>query len=256
MHRSAVVYPADAVAKRIQGTVTSLVKLDDKGNVADASVVSGPDELRKAVLQSVLNWHFTAMRRTARGKSRFRSICSTASALVMNGGEAHCEPSPGLTGSYDPSREAATILPAEGYEEQNVRLFFEDSEPRSILKVEDFARRQELIAVVPGVVTQRRDRPMGNLVDDRFRHRLDLRLDLPLLLGRQRGHAAQRPRDFGHADVLELLLQTDDGRRNLFDLEARHHALHFVDHDRFGLFGLLRALLDLALTTPSRSSTS
>jgi TonB family protein len=60
MHRSAVVYPADAVTKRIEGTVTALVKLDGKGNVADASVVSGPDELRKAVLQSVLNWHFTS----------------------------------------------------------------------------------------------------------------------------------------------------------------------------------------------------
>ena len=60
MHRSAVVYPADAAAKRVEGTVTALVKLDGKGNVADANIVSGPDELRRAVLQSVLNWHFTS----------------------------------------------------------------------------------------------------------------------------------------------------------------------------------------------------
>ncbi len=60
MHRSAVVYPADAVTMHVEGTVTVLVKLDGKGSVADASVVSGPDELRKAVLQSVLNWHFTS----------------------------------------------------------------------------------------------------------------------------------------------------------------------------------------------------
>ncbi len=60
MHRSAVVYPAEAVTKHVEGTVTVLVKLDDKGNVADASVVSGPEELRKVVLQSVLNWHFTS----------------------------------------------------------------------------------------------------------------------------------------------------------------------------------------------------
>ncbi len=60
MHRNAVAYPADAAAKRVEGTVTALVKLDAKGNVTDASVVSGPDELRKAVLQSVLNWHFTS----------------------------------------------------------------------------------------------------------------------------------------------------------------------------------------------------
>jgi TonB family protein len=58
LHRSAVVYPGDALAKLVEGTVTVLVKLDGKGNVADASVVSGPDELRRAVLQSVLSWHF------------------------------------------------------------------------------------------------------------------------------------------------------------------------------------------------------
>jgi TonB family protein len=33
------------------------VKLDSSGNVADAHVVSGPDELRKAALESVLQWH-------------------------------------------------------------------------------------------------------------------------------------------------------------------------------------------------------
>jgi TonB family protein len=36
------------------------VKLDAKGNVADAHVLSGPDELRKAALQSVLQWHFAS----------------------------------------------------------------------------------------------------------------------------------------------------------------------------------------------------
>ena len=46
------------MAKGIQGTVVVQVKLDSSGEVADASIVSGPDELRRDVLQSVLNWHF------------------------------------------------------------------------------------------------------------------------------------------------------------------------------------------------------
>ncbi len=58
MHRAGVAYPAAALAKGVQGTVVAQVKLDDSGAVTDASVLSGPDELRKAVLQSVLNWHF------------------------------------------------------------------------------------------------------------------------------------------------------------------------------------------------------
>jgi TonB family protein len=59
MHRNAVSYPPLALVTKVEGTVTVQVRLDGKGNVVDASIVSGPDELRKAVLQSVLNWHFT-----------------------------------------------------------------------------------------------------------------------------------------------------------------------------------------------------
>ena len=59
MHRTGVSYPASALAKRVEGTVVAQVTLDAAGNVTDARVVTGPDELRKAVLQSVLQWHFT-----------------------------------------------------------------------------------------------------------------------------------------------------------------------------------------------------
>jgi len=48
------------MAKGVQGTVVVQVKLDGSGNVSDASILSGPDDLRKAVLQSVLGWHFTS----------------------------------------------------------------------------------------------------------------------------------------------------------------------------------------------------
>jgi TonB family protein len=59
MHRSPIVYPGDAIAKGISGTVVVQVKLDSNGEVLDAAIQSGPEELRKAVMQSVLNWHFT-----------------------------------------------------------------------------------------------------------------------------------------------------------------------------------------------------
>lgn len=60
MHRSPVLYPIDARVANIQGSVTALVRLDAKGNVVDASILSGPDELRATVLQSVLTWHFAS----------------------------------------------------------------------------------------------------------------------------------------------------------------------------------------------------
>ena len=58
IHRSPVPYPAEARTKGIEGTVVVQLKLDSNGEVSDATVLSGPDELRKSVLQSVLTWHF------------------------------------------------------------------------------------------------------------------------------------------------------------------------------------------------------
>ena len=45
MHRTGVPYPAAALKQGVQGTVVVELKLDANGNVADARVVSGPDEL-------------------------------------------------------------------------------------------------------------------------------------------------------------------------------------------------------------------
>jgi TonB family protein len=58
IHRSPVPYPADALAKGVEGSVVVQVRLDANGEVVDAAVLSGPDELRRAAQQSVLTWHF------------------------------------------------------------------------------------------------------------------------------------------------------------------------------------------------------
>jgi len=47
MHRMPVAYPAEALAKGVEGTVVVQVRLDSNGEVIDAAVLSGPDELRK-----------------------------------------------------------------------------------------------------------------------------------------------------------------------------------------------------------------
>jgi TonB family protein len=59
LHRTPVHYPVVALQRGVEGTVSLEVKLDARGNVSDARVLGGPDELRSAVLQSVLEWHFT-----------------------------------------------------------------------------------------------------------------------------------------------------------------------------------------------------
>jgi len=57
-HRAPVVYPESARSKGVQGTVVLEATLDSSGNVTDARVVAGPEDLRKAALNSVLQWHF------------------------------------------------------------------------------------------------------------------------------------------------------------------------------------------------------
>jgi TonB family protein len=71
MHRTGVAYPAEALKQGVQGTVVVEVKLDANGNVADAHVVSGPDDLRRAALESVLQWH---LMKNLAGSSRQVSI--------------------------------------------------------------------------------------------------------------------------------------------------------------------------------------
>jgi TonB family protein len=58
LHREPVNYPKTAAERRIEGTVVVEVTLDARGEASDARVLSGPAELRKAALESVLNWHF------------------------------------------------------------------------------------------------------------------------------------------------------------------------------------------------------
>jgi len=59
LHRTGIAFPDEARTKHISGTVLVNLTLNDKGEVTDAAIVSGPQELRRPVIQSVLNWHFS-----------------------------------------------------------------------------------------------------------------------------------------------------------------------------------------------------
>ena len=58
LHQVPVAYPREALEKRIEGDVLVELTLGATGAVSDAHVLSGPDELRKATLESVLQWHY------------------------------------------------------------------------------------------------------------------------------------------------------------------------------------------------------
>jgi TonB family protein len=60
LHRAAVQYPKNALAKHIEGTVVLELTLSETGTVTDARVLSGPEELRGAALESILEWHYSS----------------------------------------------------------------------------------------------------------------------------------------------------------------------------------------------------
>lgn len=59
LHSVAPTYPQAAIEKHIEGAVVMEVRVDAEGHVSDARVLSGPEELRSAALQAVLQWHYS-----------------------------------------------------------------------------------------------------------------------------------------------------------------------------------------------------
>lgn len=105
IHRSAIPYPAEAQAKGIGGAVVAQLKLDANGEVVDASILSGPEELRKSVLQAVLAWHFE------------KSVAQTTQVVTINFVKPAVAPAPpstppGQLGGYRPGLPPAAAVPA------------------------------------------------------------------------------------------------------------------------------------------------
>jgi TonB family protein len=71
-HRSAISYPSDALARRIEGTVVIEMTLDWEGRPEGFDVISGPPELAKHVIRCLPAWHYT--RRVGRTKPRRVSV--------------------------------------------------------------------------------------------------------------------------------------------------------------------------------------
>ncbi len=89
VHRPPVTYPDPARSNGVAGTIFVEVTLDAAGNVADARVISGPEQLRRNVLTSVLQWHF------ARGEGgRARQISIVFQPPVAQPDQANSRPEP------------------------------------------------------------------------------------------------------------------------------------------------------------------
>jgi len=83
LHRAPVRVPAGTTAT---GALTVQATLDAKGEVSDARVVSGPEELRKAALTSVFEWHYQPGPAQALITIRFAGGSSAVPGQGLGGG--------------------------------------------------------------------------------------------------------------------------------------------------------------------------
>ena len=75
LHGERPEYPRRAIEQRVEGDVVVDMTLNERGEVSDAHIVSGPEPLRRATLESVLQWHYSpeALRSTeTQATLRFR----------------------------------------------------------------------------------------------------------------------------------------------------------------------------------------
>jgi TonB family protein len=106
LHRAPVHTPAGSTAS---GMVTIDASLDTKGEVSDARVLSGPEELRKEALASVLQWHFQP------GPSRTQitiQFAGGASAAVAPAAATPAVSGGGRSGA--PPRSPQSLPPLDG----------------------------------------------------------------------------------------------------------------------------------------------
>jgi TonB family protein len=85
LHGELPEYPRHAIEQKVEGDVLLDIAVDDQGEVSDARVLSGPDELRKAALSSVLGWHFSpSALRSASTQAMLRFTLAAANAREAN----------------------------------------------------------------------------------------------------------------------------------------------------------------------------
>jgi TonB family protein len=86
LHGALPEYPRRAIEQHVEGDVLLDLTIDERGEVSDARVLSGPDELRRAALESVLQWHYSpaALRSTStQAALRFRVPADSAENREM-----------------------------------------------------------------------------------------------------------------------------------------------------------------------------
>ncbi|MDR3703377.1 MAG: M56 family metallopeptidase [Candidatus Sulfopaludibacter sp.] len=154
VERTGVEYPGYAWERKIGGIVVVEATLDAQGSVSDARILSGPAELRKNALQSVLEWHFAP---AAAGSIRQVSINFQWEQAQKNRGQQETKllTFNGQTVAFSVARENQTL---KFLEEELEKARQNPAEPAQIAEIEKklaIAQEASLLPREPGIIVSR-----------------------------------------------------------------------------------------------------
>jgi TonB family protein len=139
MHRTGVFRPESVTTT---GTVMLDLSLSTKGEVTDARVVSGPDELRKYAIQSALQWHYSldaGASPTVRATIKFGAAPTSAKPNII--GKAQLRPAGEMP--MAPAKIQFMGVPADVEQKVRARLTIHDGDqvtPDSMVQIQAAAR--------------------------------------------------------------------------------------------------------------------
>jgi len=156
-------YPPRAFEKKIEGDVVLEMTLNDRGEVADARVLSGPEELRKTALEAALQWHYSPAAlssTTTQATLRFH-LPSKGLKPVEFAGQGYVSPErPKIETAASPERTARQLMEIEKALEdpaltdgQRIELKLKHAEIESRIEKIDLELREKFDREEPFEVT-------------------------------------------------------------------------------------------------------
>jgi TonB family protein len=194
LRRDRVKYPESAYKNGIEGTVMVEATLDREGSVADARVLSGPPELRKAALESMLQWRFADGRA---GETQQVSIAFQQDARAQ--------------AQHDLQKTLNQVRMTDEFLKDQLRVAQEQGDSREIEDLQNKIKQADVETQLRQLKALAGELQLRNRTLEEERARIDdlVRIDRNLQLNQQLEDARKRGLTDRHPQIVALMAQIE-----------------------------------------------